>query len=579
MTETRWFAPEWSMLPLARQRCLVRNPANGAAAELSSGEYAVLSACEGCFTLSEHEARAARQLSAPAAHRPAIRQLLEHCAREGLLLRLPDLVARFGVASAARLAPIAGIAIPTADRPRFVARLLSEASELQRRTDVAHRWHLFDDSRSEEHRRGNREAITSRPELDVTYHDLSVANSFACALSAELPELHEEIGALLAPAAPGETSFGRPLNHALLNFAGRRFLSIDDDARIDPRRPPLARAGADVGFEEKDTFWYGSFDDAFAACPTLAIDPIAEHARWVGLSMASAWPLAERESGGLRTDDLPNIAEQYFDPDARVIFTWNHVLGDPGWLKFSGELLAVTAETRAWLASNPDAARLAFDSQIRWLGYSALRLSLQTSLSTTTLTGFDDTVLLPPAVRTGRATDPMIGELTRCIHPAAWTVSLPFALPHIRDSGRLWSSPSDVPELDINRLLLGYARLRSDYIKARDAATRLATVGTQLVDLAAAGDATLRELIEEDVATRASRLTFRVNEQLDDAATPAVWKESLRKWLVSPMLSVAPGLVRQQTVPFDSLRAQAREFGRALIAWPRLWSHCRERFQ
>jgi len=567
------------MLPLARQRCLVRNPANDAAAELSSGEYAVLSTCDGCFTLSEHEARAARQLSAPAAHRPAIRQLLERCARDGLLLRLPDLVARFGVANTARLAPIAGVAIPTADRPRFVARLLGEASELQRRTDVAHRWHLFDDSRSEEHRRGNREAITSRPELDVTYHDLSMANSFARALSAELPELREEIGALLGAAAPGEISFGRPLNHALLNFAGRRFLSIDDDARIDPRRPPLARTGVDVSLEERTTAWYESFDAAFATCPTLPIDPVAEHARWLGLPMASAWQLAELESGGLRTDDLPVIAEQYFDPESRVIFTWNHVLGDPGWHSFSGELLALNTETRAWLAANPSASRFAFDTQIRWLGYPSLRLSPQNSLSTATLTGFDNTMLVPPATRTGRGSDPMVGELTRCIHPTVWTVSLPFALPHIRASGRQWTSPSEIPVLEVNRLLIGHMHRRSVSLRACDPGSRLATLGDILVDLAAAGDATLRGLIEEHVADRAGRLTFRVNEQLDDPATPGEWKEVLRKWLASPMLSVDAGLLRQQTIPLDSLRAQAREFGRALIAWPRLWSHCRGRLR
>jgi hypothetical protein len=567
------------MLPLARQQCLVRNPANGAAAELSSGEYAVLSTCDGCFTLSEHEARAARELSAPAAHRPAIRQLLERCAREGLLLRLPDLVARFGVASATRPAPIAGISIPTADRPQFVARLLGEASELQRRSEIAHRWHLFDDSRSEEHRRGNREAITSRPELDVTYHDLSVADSFERALSAELPELREEIRALLAAAAPGETSFGRPLNHALLNFAGRRFLSIDDDARIDPRRPALVRTGVDVSLEERATSWYETFDAAFAACPTLPIDPIAEHARWLGLSMASAWQLAERESGGLRTDDLPVIPEQYFDPESRVVFTWNHVLGDPGWRSFSGELLALNTETREWLAANPGASRFAFDTQIRWLGYPSLRLSPQNSLGTATLTGFDNTMLLPPATRTGRGTDPMVGELTRCIHPAAWTVSLPFALPHIRASGRQWTSPSEIPVLEVNRLLIGHVHRRSVSLRARDPGSRLATLGEILVDLAAAGDATLRGLIEEHVADRAGRLTFRVNEQLDDPATPGEWKEVLRKWLASPMLSVDASLLSQQTIPLDSLRAQAREFGRALIAWPRLWAHCRERPQ
>ena len=56
---TPWFAPPLQMLPLAARRCLVRNPLNGAAIEMSSGEYAFLSACEGCLPLAAHEARAA----------------------------------------------------------------------------------------------------------------------------------------------------------------------------------------------------------------------------------------------------------------------------------------------------------------------------------------------------------------------------------------------------------------------------------------------------------------------------------------------------------------------------------------
>ena len=88
-----WFVPALSMLPLAARRCLVRNPLNGTAMELSSGEYAVLAASEGCQPLLAHEARAALQLSAPAEHRPAFRDLLERCSREGLLMALPDLVA------------------------------------------------------------------------------------------------------------------------------------------------------------------------------------------------------------------------------------------------------------------------------------------------------------------------------------------------------------------------------------------------------------------------------------------------------------------------------------------------------
>ena len=573
---TPWFAPAWTMLPLASKRCLVRNPLDGASAELSSGEYAALSACDGCHTLGEHVARAAKQLVAPPEHQPAINELLERCSRQGLLIALPDLVARFGSASASSVAPIAGVAIPTADRPQFLARLLAGASRLQRRVRVAYQWHIFDDSRSAESRRANRETIAGCPDLHVIYHDLSTSDSLERMLAAALPELRDEIGSLLAAAGPDERSCGRTMNHVLLEFAGKRFLSIDDDVLAEPRQPPLERPGVEVGFAPKAAYWYKSLDAALAACPEVSIDPFAEHARWLGLPMAEAWRHAERESGGLRAEGLPGVAGSHFEAEARVVFTWNHVLGDPGWSRFSGEQLAVSAETCAWLALNPEAARTAFDSQIQWRGHASLQMSPQTSLSTTTLSGFDNTVLLPPAARTGRETDTTIGELTRCIHPAAWTMSLPFALPHVRESARQWLSPTEPLAIDIKRSLIGYARLRSDSIRAREPAARLAALGAAFVDLAAAGDATLRDLLEEQAADRAGRLSFQVNAQLDDAATPAAWKQVLRQWLASPVLRLDSASLRQQPVPLDELRALSREFGRALSAWPRLWAHCRE---
>jgi len=572
-----WFAPAWTMLPLAPRRCLVRNPLNGASAELSSGEYAALSACDGCRTLDEHVARAAEQLSAPPEHRSAIRELLERCARQGLLLSLSDLAARFGGASESSIAPIAGVAIPTADRPQFLARLLAGTSELQRRTGEAYRWHVFDDSRGAESRRANREAIEGHPDLRVIYYDLSTSDSLESRLVTAFPDLRDEIRALLSAAGPDERSCGRTMNHVLLEFAGKRFLSIDDDVLAEPRRPPLERPGVHVGFAPKAAFWYESLDAAFAACPEASIDPFAEHARWLGLPMTEAWRRAESEPGGLRAEGLPGVAGPHFEADARVVFTWNHVLGDPGWSRFSGEQLAVSAETRAWLALNPEAARTAFDSQIQWRGDASLQMSPQTSLSTTTLSGFDNTALLPPAARTGRETDTTMGELARCIHPAAWTMSLPFALPHVRESPRQWLSPTEPLAIDVKRSLIGYARLRSDSIRARDPAARLAALGGAFVDLAAAGDSTLRGVLEEQAADRAGRLAFQVNAQLDDATTPAAWKQVLRHWLASPVLSLDSASLRQQTIPPDELRTFSREFGRALIAWPRLWTHCRER--
>jgi hypothetical protein len=292
--------------------------------------------------------------------------------------------------------------------------------------------------------------------------------------------------------------------------------------------------------------------------------------------MAEAWRLAEGEPGGLRLGPLPGAAAAHFDPAARIVFTWNHVLGDPGWPQFSSGQLALGAETRAWLAANPDAARSAFESQVHWRGDSSLQLAPQRTLGTTTLTGFDGSVLLPPAVRVEVGSDTMIGELTRCIHPAAWNASLPFALPHMREARRQWLAPTETLAPSVNTALIAYARGCAGSIRAQDPAARLRALGDSFVDLSAASDAKLGTLIVEQRAASASWRAYAVNEQLHDATTPETWKQVLRQWLGSPLLRLDAATLRQQTLPLDALRSRAREFGRALIAWPRLWAWCRE---
>jgi hypothetical protein len=578
-TATRWFAPAWTMLPLGARRCLVRNPLDGAAAELSSGEYAVLAACEGCCTLDEHEARAAQQVSAPPGHRPAIRELLERCARQGLLISLPDLAARFGPASDTVLPP-PEITISSADRPRLLRRLLESAARVRERSGGAYRWHLADDSRSEDHRRANREAIASVPALDVSYHDLWLEESLEAELVAALPGLAPEIRSLLQAAGPGESTCGRVVNYLLLRFAGKRFLHLDDDAIIEPRRPPLARPGVETVFAPEAAYWYESFAAAFAACPEIPLDPFAAHARWLGMPMADAWRQADAEPGGHRVgNNIPPPLGSHFVPQARVVFTGTHVLGDPGWGTFSGQQLAVGRETRQWLAAHPEAARYAFESQIHWRGRPALHLVPQAGLSTTTLTGIDNSVLIPPALRAGRAVDTLIGEITRCIHPAGWEAILPFALPHVREARRKWLTPADTYVLRPGRLLTSYARWRFASIRAGGAAERLTTLGSMFIDLGGASDATVIGLLEEQAADHASRILFSMHEQLDDASVPAAWKDTLRRWLASPLFKIDGASLRKHIVSLDTVRSVARDYGRALIAWPTLWAHCRERFQ
>ena len=576
-TSAPWFVPAWQVLPLAKRCCLVRNPLNGAALELSSGEYAVLSACSGCQPLAEHERHAARQLSAPVEHRPAIRELLERCARQGLLMALPDLVARFGPSQPVASAP-PPIVIRTADRPQLLLRLLQGAATLQERTGCAYHWHVVDDSRHEASRQANRAAIARCGGLDVRHHDLSGQPSLETELVEALPRLGAEIRLLLAAGGEGETTAGRPINYSLLRFAGRRLLLLDDDVTIDPRRPALASDGVEVSLAPEIAFWYESTDAALSACPGSAIDPFAEHARWLGLPLAQAWPNATQVPGGLHLRDLPATCAASFAADARVLFTRNQVLGDPGWDKFAASLLMLAPETRRWLAARPEAARYPFESQVHWRGRAALRVAPHQVLSTTTLTGLNNSVLMPATVRHGRDADVVLGEAGRCVYPSAWHVELPFALPHLRDARREWLRPEQTVSLSPSVLMITHARALSAGIRGEGAAQRIGALASGLLDLAAASDAKLHDLLEEQAIEYASRILFSIQEQLDDASLPAAWHATLHAWLRSPAFRLDHESLRSSIAAPGAVRAEARGYGRMLGAWPQIWNYCRERF-
>ena len=573
-----WLVPSLLMLPLAARRCLVRNPLNGAAVELSSGEYAVLSACEGCQSLAAHEARAARQLSAPDEHRPAFRELLERCARQGLLMSLPDLVARFGQPQLQATTPSPEIVIRTADRPQLLLRLLQGAEKLHTSAGCIYRWHVVDDSRHEESRRGNRAAIARCSALGATHHDLCLPESLEAELCGEFPKLQAEIHLLLAPPRGEELTYGRPINYLLLRFAGRRLLMLDDDVLIDPRRPALSPRGAEVSLAPEVAYWYESTDAALRACPALDVDPFAAHARWLGLPLAQAWTQAMRDPGGLRVGDLPAACGAAFAADARILFTRNHVLGDPGWAKFASQLLVLAPETRHWLAAHPGAARYAFTSHVHWRGRVALRVAPHQTLSTTTLTGFDDSVLLPPTERCTRDADVLLGEAARCVYPAAWHAELPFALPHLRDARRQWLRPDQTFALGPSLLLITHARAMSPAIRAEAAAERMRTLGACLLDLAAASDSTLRNLQEEQAIDYCGRIRFSIQEQLADSSLPVAWHAVLQQWLQGPAFRLDRSSLRASLVAPDAVRGEAQRYGRTLEVWPQIWNHCRERF-
>ena len=107
----------------------------------------------------------------------------------------------------------------------------------------------------------------------------------------------------------------------------------------------------------------------------------------------------------------------------------------------------------------------------------------------------------------------------------------------------------------------------------------MSMLGALCLDLATASDAELTDIQIQHAAEYAARVHFGIEEQLSDPSLPAAWKDKLKQWLASPNYKLDPASLRARIAPNAAVRALAQGYGRALIAWPRLWSFCRERFQ
>ena len=570
----RWFVPELAMHRVAESQFSVHNPLNGATFVLSADICAVVAACRGCRTLAEHEARAADSLSAPAEHRPAIRGCLELCARLGLLLSLADLAARCSPSEAASLPPLGAVVIRTSDRPRMLERLLASAARLEARTGSGYRWHVVDDSRAMANRRGNREILGRHRAMSLTYHDLS-DGSLAAELERVFPDVGEEIRWLIGAPCGDEATYGRPVNYALLRFAGERFLVMDDDAILQPRRSPSSGREVAIGRVNDELRWYPSLEAAWDDCPEADLDPIAEHGRWLGVPLAEIWSRVLRHREQLGLTELAAEQAARFCPKARVLFTQNHAIGDPGWAGWPFKELTLPAASRTWLAAHPETVAFAFDTSFNWRGALELRLIPDGDVSTTTLGGIDNRHLMPPTARATRGEDCFLGSTAGIVCPWAWSVDLPFALPHLRATPRRRLSPTEIPTPEPLQFFIQYARTRGGISLADNAETRMAALGAVYLDIASASDATLAELLRERAATWAAWQVDHLTQQLADETLPKAWKDALRAWLSSPQLRLDNASLDATVASPSAVRAIASGYGKALLAWPRLWRHCR----
>lgn len=182
---------------------------------------AVLGLCEGARSLAEHATRI--QGSGILRRDSDVLQFLLELARCGFLVPLKVPTAR---AANESVVPISTVAIPTADRARFVSRALAS---LQRAfVESAHpvRLLIVDGSRSDANARETRHAV-----LQSSAQGPCVAEYLHCSDAVQHPSLRSALrgqsASIVSELSSG--SIGANRNLILLLAAGERLVMVDDD--------------------------------------------------------------------------------------------------------------------------------------------------------------------------------------------------------------------------------------------------------------------------------------------------------------------------------------------------------------
>src|SRR6185369_16354073 len=135
--------------------------------------------------------------------------------------------------------------------------------------------------------------------------------------------------------------------------------------------------------------------------------------------------------------------------------------------------------------------------RINWRGQPRLRLATKRALTLTTLTGFDNSVMLPPTVRAHRNEDLLLGEMAQHVHRDSWLVDLPWGLSHWRDPAKVWLDPSAPFAQEPVHFLLDHLQQRATTIESDAADDRVQALAALVLDLSAVSDRHLTDLLME----------------------------------------------------------------------------------
>jgi hypothetical protein len=586
------------VVPVSDQHCLIRNNYTGASEKVTWALHKVLGACSQFRALEEHAKEveklfAARMGEADGYGYQYHLEVLERCARQGLLVSARDLIQRIAsVPPQHALNPLKWIGIRTADRPAMLQRLLDSLVENEERFGGRYRYVVVDDSRTPENARNNQESIRRLAidrRLDVRYLGHAQQAQQVAALKEVLGEHRQSIEFFLErPGDAAEFTGGRVANHLLLLTAGRRFMLMDDDMVCTARHPAAAVPAIRIGATSKKAWFFSDPEEALGETLSLGADVVGEHARWLGGTLAQTVAgLEPLKLDGPSLRDLGRGDLEYLNAGSRIILTLNGTLGDPG-TPYNHWLYTLEDDSRArFIVSEPVYERSRRNRCVL-LAHTDYNLCPRPSVMTTTATGVDNREMLPPFSPSLSNEDGLFGAAVAHVYPSAIAFQLPWALYHLPDPARTWS-----PDLvglaagpGVLSFLMDVAQASVSCCTTQVPEHRLRHLAVTYAELSEADDGTLAGRIMEFQLRQASRLVVALNRQLQrHGETPHYWARDVRR-LVEANLKLmtkttsVPHFLREpeqrRSAALLPFRKQLAAFGGALHAWPALWRYARE---
>lgn len=586
-----WVLADCSVFSLPQQQLLLKLKNSDKKLVISEDVYSLLQLCAEFKTLAEHADFIVASQPHLAGKRAETLQLLEQIIQQGFMCSADRVLkAITGQPTDDAPSPLFGVIIRTCDRPQQLARLLDSLGKLQTKFVQSYHFWVADDSREDSHRLQNQQLIedfkSAHDAIPVRYYGPLQQQALTDQLKQAFPGSTEQIEWLLQSNATKADFFtgGRVFNHLLLMTAGQRFLLMDDDIVCEPYQAPGSGGNLSISVRQPEVGFYDSREALCEQLKGLDIDPFAAHNDALGASMASTVSGVEDKPEILH--GLSGAQAVKLSANTRVMRTISGIAGDPGTVSLAW-MYELEGVTRERLLSDPERFPQFRSNRCLWLGSATRTLSVDPALMMTSLSGFDNSRLLPPVSPLFRNEDYFFGHVLKYLYQDHVTLDFPWGLLHFPEPARHWHEDQlDKPKnAGVSAFLADVAQYQSNHCLAENVGQRLVFLAEMYLSLADSEATRLTEGIEENLLhTRVASLN-QLQKMLDQYnQQPAYWAQDINRLLKAngeslvhtEPLVIDPHAGNDRAQQVETVREVLAQMGQAMKVWPQLWQYCKD---